>query len=173
MGSQSVTAIKTQKDRKDFVHHLLNDIEAFEYMIDNNLFETGIQRVGAEQELCIVDKDYRPSTKALEILEKINDSHYTTELALFNLEINLDPFELKDNCFSDIEKQLTALLEKGYKVAENTENNKIILAGILPTLRKKDLVFKNVTPFKRYKTLNKVLKKIRGDDFKLHIQGVD
>ena len=173
MGSQSVTAIKTQKDRKDFVHHLLNDIEAFEYMIDNNLFETGIQRVGAEQELCIVDKDYRPSTKALEILEKINDSHYTTELALFNLEINLDPFELKDNCFSDIEKQLTALLEKGYKVAENTENNKIILAGILPTLRKKDLIFKNVTPFKRYKTLNKVLKKIRGDDFKLHIQGVD
>ena len=173
MGSQSVTAIKTQKDRKDFVHHLLNDIEAFEYMVNNNLFEKGIQRVGAEQELCIVDKDYRPSTKALEILEKINDSHYTTELALFNLEINLDPFELKNNCFSAIEKQLTSLLNKGYKVAEETENNKIILAGILPTLRKKDLVFKNVTPFKRYKTLNKVLKKIRGDDFKLHIQGVD
>ena len=173
MGSQSVTAIKTQKDRKDFVHHLLNDIEAFEYMVNNNLFEKGIQRVGAEQELCIVDKDYRPSTKALEILDKINDSHYTTELALFNLEINLDPFELKNNCFSAIEKQLTSLLNKGYKVAEETENNKIILAGILPTLRKKDLVFKNVTPFKRYKTLNKVLKKIRGDDFKLHIQGVD
>ena len=173
MGSQSVSAIKTQKDRKEFVHHLLNDIEAFEYMIQNNLFETGIQRVGAEQELCIVDKDYRPSAKALEILEKINDKHFTTELALFNLEINLDPLELKNKCFSEIEEQLTAFLEKGYKVAEETENNKIILTGILPTLRKKDLAFKNVTPFKRYKTMNNVLKKIRGDDFKLHIQGVD
>jgi predicted transcriptional regulator len=173
MGSQSVIAIKTQKDRKDFVLHLLNDIEAFEFMIENNLFETGIQRVGAEQEICIVDKDFRPSTKALEILEKINDTHYTTELALFNLEINLDPFELKNTCFSDLEHQLKTLLNKGYKVAEEIENNKLILSGILPTLRKKDLVFKNVTPFKRYKTLNKVLKKIRGNDFKLHILGID
>ncbi|MBT4413727.1 MAG: CBS domain-containing protein [Polaribacter sp.] len=173
MGSHAVTAIKTQKNRKDFVHHLLNDIEALEYMIKNDLFENGIQRVGVEQELCIVDKDYRPSTNALEILNKINDIHYTTELALFNLEINLDPCELKDTCFSDIEKQLIALLEKGYKVAAETDNNKIILTGILPTLRKKDLIFKNVTPFKRYKTLNKVLKKIRGDDFKLHILGID
>lgn len=173
MGSQSVTAIKTLKDRKDFVRHLLNDIEAFEYMLQNNLFETGIQRVGAEQEICIVDKDYRPSIKAIEILDKIDDDHYTTELALFNLEINLDPFELKNNCFSEIEKQLTSLLNKGYKIAEATENNKLILSGILPTLRKKDLVFKNVTPYKRYKTLNNVLKKIRGDDFKLHIQGVE
>jgi predicted transcriptional regulator len=173
MGSQSVIAIKTQKDRKDFVLHLLNDIEAFEFMIANNLFETGIQRVGAEQEICIVDKDFRPSTKALEILEKINNTHYTTELALFNLEINLDPFELKTTCFSDLEKQLTTLLEKGYKAAEEIENNKLILTGILPTIRKKDLNFKNVTPFKRYRTLNKVLKKIRGNDFKLHILGVD
>jgi predicted transcriptional regulator len=173
MGSQSVIAIKTQKDRKDFVLHLLNDIEAFEFMIQNNLFETGIQRVGAEQEICIVDKDFRPSTKALEILEKINDTHYTTELALFNLEINLDPFELKDTCFSDIEQQLTTLLEKGHKVADDIENNKLILTRILTTLIKKDLDFKNMTPFKRYKTLNKVLKKIRGDDFKLHILGID
>ena len=173
MGSQSVTAIKTQKERKNFVRHLLNDIEAFEYMIQNNLFETGVQRVGAEQEICIVDKDYRPSTNALKILDKINDDHYTTELALFNLEINLNPYKLEKKCFSEIEKQLTSLLNKGYRVAEATDNNKLILTGILPTLRKKDLVFKNVTPYKRYKTLNNVIKKIRGDDFKLHIQGVD
>ena len=173
MGSQSVKAIKTQKDRKEFVKHLLNDVEAFEYMIKNNLFESGIQRVGAEQELCIVDKDFRPSTKALEILAKINDKHYTTELALFNLEINLDPFELKDKCFSKIEDQLKTLLNKGYKAAKECNESKILLTGILPTLRKKDLVFKNVTPYKRYRTLNKVLKEIRGDDFKLHILGVD
>ena len=173
MGSQSVTAIKTQKERQEFLHHLLRDIEAFTFMLDHNLFESGIQRVGAEQEICIVDKNYRPSRNALEILKKINDPHYTTELALFNLEINLDPFELKNKCFSEIEAQLKVLLKKGDEAADETENNKLILSGILPTLRKKDLIFKNVTPFKRYKTLNNVLRKIRGDDFKLHIQGVD
>lgn len=106
MGSQSVTAIKSQKDRKEFLSHLLNDIEAFNYMLVNNLFESGIQRIGAEQELCIVDEDFRPSTNALKILEKINDEHYTTELALFNLEINLDPHILENNCFSELEKEL-------------------------------------------------------------------
>ena len=75
--------------------------------------------------------------------------------------------------FFRIRKRTSLLLEKGQKIAEETENNKIILTGILPTLRKKDLVFKNVTPYKRYKTINNVIKKIRGGDFKLHIQGVD
>ena len=173
MGSQSVKAIKTQKQRKDFVYHLLNDIKAFEYMIKNDVFEKGIQRVGAEQELCIVDKDYRPSFKALEILEKVNDPHLTTELALFNLEINLDPFELTKDCFKKLEKQLTELVNKVNTVANEFDEDKIILTGILPTLKKKDLIFKNMTPFERYKTLNNVMKNIRGKDFKLHLQGVE
>ncbi len=173
MGSQSVKAITTLEDRKVFVQHVLNDIDALEYMLNNNLFEKNVQRVGAEQELCIVDEHFRPAFTAIKILEKINDPHYTTELALFNLEINLDPFVLEKNCFSRIEKQLRTLIDKGKKVAELEENSRILLTGILPTLRKKDLVFDNVTPFKRYKTINDVIKKIRGKDFKLHIQGVD
>lgn len=173
MGSQSVKAIKTQKQRKDFVCHLLNDIRAFEYMIENDVFEKGIQRVGAEQELCIVDKDFRPSFKALEILERVNDPHLTTELALFNLEINLDPFELTKDCFQKLKKQLTELVDKVNTAAHEFDNDKIVLTGILPTLKKKDLIFKNMTPFKRYKTLNNVMKSIRGKDFKLHLQGVE
>jgi len=173
MGSQSVKAIKTQKQRKDFVCHLLNDIRAFEYMIENDVFEKGIQRVGAEQELCIVDKDFRPSFKALEILEKVNDPHLTTELALFNLEINLDPFELTKDCFQKLEKQLTELVDKVNTAAHEFDNDKIVLTGILPTLKKKDLIFKNMTPFKRYRTLNNVMKNIRGKDFKMHLHGVE
>ena len=173
MGSQLVTAITTQKQRKNFVYHLLKDIEAFEQMIKEDMFEKGIQRVGAEQELCLVDKHYRPATNALKILEKVADKHLTTELALFNLEINLDPFELKKDCFSKLENQLTTLLKKENEKAHEVDTNKVILSGILPTLKKKDLVFKNVTPYKRYKTLNNVLKSLRGDDFKLDIQGVE
>ena len=53
-------------------------------------FEKGIQRIGAEQELCIVNRYFRPSFNALEILDKINDPHFTTELGLFNIEANLE-----------------------------------------------------------------------------------
>lgn len=173
MGSQSVKAIQSLEDRKDFVSHILNDIEAFEYMLQHNLFENDVQRVGAEQELCIVDKHFRPATNSLQILEKVNDPHFTTELALFNLEINLDPFVLQKDCFSKIEKQLQQLINKGNQAANDLDDSKIVLTGVLPTIRKKDLVFDNVTPFKRYKTINQVIRKIRGKDFKLHIQGVD
>ena len=173
MGSQSVKAITSLKQRKKFIYHLLNDIVAFEQMVKNDAFEKGIQRVGAEQELCIINENCRPSFNALKILDKINDEHFTTELALFNLEINLDPYELTKNCFSKIEDQLTSLLLKAKNAAAEVENNKVILTGILPSLKKKDLVFENMTPYERYKTLNSVMRKIRGDEFNLRIRGVD
>ena len=173
MGSQSVKAIESLSERKDFLYHLLDDVKALDMMIENDLFEKGKQRIGAEQELCLVDKNFNPSKKALEVLEKINDKHYTTELALFNLEINLDPIELNSNCFSQLENQLNDLLKKGHYSANQVGENKILLAGILPTLKKKDLVFDNITPHKRYKLLNNIIKKIRGNDFKLRIEGVD
>ncbi len=173
MGFQSVKAIESLSERKDFLYHLLNDVKALDMMIENDLFEKGIQRIGAEQELCLVDKNFLPSKNALKVLEKIDDGHFTTELALFNLEINLDPIKLGSNCFTKLENQLNFLLNKAYQSAKEIEDNKILITGILPTLKKKDLVFENITPHKRYKVLNKTLKKIRGNDFKLRIEGVD
>jgi len=173
MGSQAVKEIESLRERKDFLYHLLNDVKALEMMLEQDLFEKGIQRVGAEQELCLVDKNFRPSCNAIEVLKHINDDHFTTELALFNLEINLDPLELKNDCFSQIDRDLTKLISHGDAVANTLDETKIILTGILPTLRKRDMVFKNITPYQRYKVLNKILKDIRGDDFMLKIKGVD
>jgi CBS domain-containing protein len=173
MGSQTIRAITSEAQRKKVIFHLLNDVKALEKMIREDRFEKGIQRIGAEQELCLINKQYRPSLNALKILEKVNDPHFTTELALFNLEINPDPVVLKDDCFSTISDQLNSLLAKVKKAAHEVDDDRILLAGILPTLKKKDLIFKNMTPFDRYKILNEVLKNIRGDDFKLRIRGVD
>jgi CBS domain-containing protein len=173
MGSQLVKAIDTEEQRKEFTKQLLYDIEALTTMIETNDFEAGIQRIGAEQEVCIVDSFYRPSFNALEILDAINDEHFTTELGLFNMEANLDPIVLQGNCFSQLETDLTKLLAKAQKAATAIENNKIVLAGILPTLKRSDLIFENMTPFERYKTLNAILRNIKGNDFKLQIRGVD
>ena len=173
MGSQSVKAITTQKERKEFIYQLLSDVKALELMLKNDAFEKGIQRIGAEQELCITNNNYRPSFNALKILDKINDTHFTTELGLFNLEINLDPIKLGNTCFSQLETALSLLLAKAHLAAQETEENKILLCGILPTLKNRDLVFENMTPFERYRTLNNVLKNIKGDDFNMRIKGVD
>jgi CBS domain-containing protein len=173
MGTHSVKAIESLSERKDFLFHLLNDVKALDIMIEEDLFEKEILRIGAEQELCLVDKNFRPSIKALKVLDKIDDKHFTTELALFNLEINLDPLQLKTDCFSQLGYQLIKLLKKAHIAANECDNDKIMLVGILPTLLKTDLIFENITPHERYKVLNKILKKIRGDDFMVRIKGVD
>ena len=149
MGSQAIKVIKNKTQQKEFIYHLLKDLEALDLMIKADAFEKGIQRIGAEQELFIVDKFYRPSFNALQILDNINDPHFTTELGLFNLEANLDPLVLKDQCFSQLENDLYDLIKKARRSAELIDKNKIILAGILPTLKKKDLIFKNMTLHRR------------------------
>ncbi|MFL5273155.1 MAG: hypothetical protein ACJ79E_13950, partial [Anaeromyxobacteraceae bacterium] len=79
------------EDRRHFMRALLSDVRALERMHAEGLFERGVSRIGAEQELFLVDTAYHPAPGALEILNRIEDSHFTTELGLFNLEMNADP----------------------------------------------------------------------------------
>ena len=153
MGEHQVKFIENLEQKKQFVHHLLNDVKAMDIMIKEQMFEKGIQRVGAEQEFCVVDSHFRPSMNGPDVLEKLNDNHFTTEVARFNLEINLDPVELRTDCFSNTEQQLRKLLEKA-KYAANEFDNKILLSGILPTIRKTELEIEYMTPNPRYYALN-------------------
>ncbi len=172
MGEQKVRKITDKKSRADFIRHLLLDIDALEMMLDRGMIESDITRIGSEQEFCLVENNWRPSKKSGIILEEIDDKHFTTEIAVFNLEINLDPVELKGNAFSKIEAQLTSLLEKA-KAKANEHKNRIVLTGILPTISKKELEFIYMTPNPRYWMLNDMLKVLRGSNFRLHLRGVD
>jgi len=153
-------------------HHALDDIEAFDLLLKEKMFVQAPVHIGAEQELCLVDKEFEPHTKALEILDKIEDERYTNELALFNLEINADPKLLNASCFSDMENELAALIKMGRKVAW-TEGAHILKAGILPTLAYRHLQFEYMTPIKRYQTLSNTLFDLRGQNFEIYLQGTD
>ena len=117
MGDFRVRKINDEHDRRRMYQYALKDIEAFEYMLRERMFEEGDLWIGAEQELCVVNDRYDPSTSAIELLDKIDDERYTNELALFNMEINLDPHPLKQKCFSTMENSLIELMQKGYRAA--------------------------------------------------------
>ena len=172
MGDQKVNKIKGKHTKARFTQHLLEDLKALDYMLKNNLFEDDTIRIGAEQEFCLVNQDWRPSKKALTILKNIDDPHFTTEIAKYNLELNLDPVVLTKNAFNKVENQLTELLQKAINKAALAQN-KIVLTGILPTITKNELQLDYMTPKPRYYLLNKMLKELRGGDFRLHIRGVD
>ena len=172
MGEHKVLMKASDDIHAQFIEHLLNDIKALEYMLKNDLFERDITRIGAEQEFCLVNRDWRPDKNSHEILEQINDPHFTTELAKYNLEINLDPFELKGGCFDLMGKQLEELLNKANKVAKE-HGSKVVLTGILPTISQNHLKLEYLANQPRYHALNRQLMKMRGSHFYLHLMGVD
>jgi len=172
VGDHKVHSKEDLAARSQFLQHLLNDIAALDQLLKNQAIESGIQRIGAEQEFCLVDAQCKPSREALAVLEAVNDDHFTTELATYNLEINLDPFELKGEAFRLMENQLTTLLAKAKQKAAEVEN-RLLLCGILPTVSKTELDLEYMTPNPRYFALNERLKGLRGEDFHLHLSGVD
>ncbi len=105
MGEQKVSRITSQNQMDKFMRHLLNDVQALERMLEGDYFETGIKRIGAEQEVCLVDKYMKPALKGPEILKDFHPDWLTTELAQFNLEANMDPQEFTGSCFQKLEKQ--------------------------------------------------------------------
>jgi CBS domain-containing protein len=172
MGEAKVKLLTDVEDRVEFVKHLLDDIKALEYMLENDMFESGIQRIGVEQEFCIVKEDFSPSKKALEILDELDDKDFTTELALYNLELNSDPFKLDGRCFRDLENVIVKKMEKVRVVAKN-RGISIVTTGILPTVTYKEINEEFMTPFERYKILGQIIRNARGPDFELHLMGVD
>ena len=172
MGNQDVLRDTDSGQLRRFIAHLLRDIHALEHMLDTGLIESGVHRIGAEQELFLVDAAWHPAPRALDILERIDDPHYTTELGLFNLEINLDPLVFEGDCLSQLEGQLNHSLAT-VRAAAHQCGAEVVLSGILPTLRKSDLALTNMTPKPRYRALNTILTQLRGDDYEFQLKGAD
>ena len=172
MGNLNVTKLDTKKDRANYIHHLLNDIKALDFMIENNMIEEGTFRIGAEQEFCLVNDQFLPESKSLELLDDINDDHFTTEIGNYNLELNLDVFELENDCFSKLHKQLDDYLDKAKKAAAK-KGIKIILTGILPSLSVNNVTEDNMTDVERYSVINDAIKQSRRKSFDIHIKGID
>lgn len=151
---------------------VLNDVHALEQMLETDMFETGRRRIGAEQELFLIDSSMRPKPVATDILALIDDQRVTTELARFNLEFNTSPVLFGGNCLRQMEAEMSHLLALVRRAAAQC-NADVLMSGILPTLRKQDLGLENMTPNPRYESLNQALTQQRGGDFQIFIKGTD
>ncbi len=155
-----------------FTKYLIRDMKALEQMLADDMFERDTKRIGAEQEVFIIDRASRPHAVNTKILEDIDDPRFTHELARFNLEFNLDPLTFDGKCLHDLEHQLINCLKTARESAKKHEGD-IILMGSLTTIRKSDLGMENLTPMSRYYMLNDALTRIRGAEHELKIKGAD
>ncbi len=165
----------SQKSKNGFIKALLKDVSSFEHMLDHSWFEEDIIRIGAEQEIVIIDKDtYAPKNLGPTILDQQKDlSWLVSELAQFNLEINLSPQIFTGSCISDMREELERCLAQ-VSVSLSNYNADYLLTGILPTLKKYHLDLKNLTPKERYYQLMNALRgESKTKSFELRLVGID
>jgi len=158
--------------QREFMTAILADLRALERMLAENRFESGVRRIGAEQELFLIDDQFRPARGVLKILDGLKDPHYTTELGQFQLEANCEPQLLAADGISRMHAQLDDLVNRARTVA-NQQGMNVVLMGILPSMRKKDLSLESMVPSARYQHLNKVITALRGGKFSFAIKGLD
>ncbi|SFR39703.1 CBS domain-containing protein [Robiginitalea myxolifaciens] len=172
MGEKLLHEKTSLDDKREFVRHLLDDVHALEYLLENGLFEDDVVRIGAEQEICLVDSNFQPAPVNMELLDMLGDDHFTTELASYNIELNLDPLAFTGECLSKTESLLKSNMAVVRKKAAMLKTAPL-LAGILPTIGKREVGQDFLTPIPRYFALNNRLKSDKGGDFSLKIRGAD
>lgn len=175
MGENRVSLIEDKVQMQGFMRKLLQDVQALDYMLQNDWFESDITRIGAEQEMALVNKEtLKPAFVNMAAMESLGQYPWAdTELAQFNLETNLTPREFTTTCLSDMEaenREYLAIIEEVLKPLGAA----IVLTGILPTTRKRDMAMNNLTPKPRYKALMEAIdRQLIGANYELRLVGID
>ena len=172
MGQQAINSELNAAAIRRFTRHIMQDMRALEFMLEEDMFERDILRIGAEQELFLIDKQFQPSSLAEEVLGLSTNERLVNELTRFNLEINLDPIVFEKGCFSKLESDLNTLITEVRALCGEVGAD-IVMAGILPTIHAWDLRLDNMAPKPRYFALNDTIMAMKGGKAQYHIRGVD
>lgn len=172
MGDKKVTQDYDDEQMRAFTLGVLNDLQALELMLKGGLFEENVRRIGAEQEMFLVDSAMHPAGFALEVIESARDGRLTTEIGKFNLEANLTPREFTGDCFRLMEDELNEIIDV-VRTAASQFNAGVVLAGILPTIQLSDLTRDNMTPNPRYHEIDRIVTELHGENRIIQIKGLD
>src|SRR6478735_6963320 len=139
-------------------------------MLAQSSFEFERPMTGLEIELNLVDKDFQPLFANAEVLEEIADPDYQTELARYNIELNVPPRPLPGDAALLLEDELRASLNRA-DAAAHKRGAHIVAVGILPTLMPEHFEGGWIRANNRYTALNVSIFYARGEDIYLDIEG--
>jgi CBS domain-containing protein len=172
MGRHDIRRGASAETIRAFSRAVIRDLEALEALLAKGAVESGIRRIGAEQELFITDAGWNPLPIANRLLEDLADPRFTTEIAQFNLEVNMPPLETGPDVLQRFRTGLEDAVRSAAEAARRRRAH-VVLAGILPTLTKSHLSLDNITPAERYYALNDAVMKLAGGHIRLMLQGID
>ncbi|WP_037856461.1 glutamate-cysteine ligase family protein [Streptomyces sp. NRRL S-340] len=172
MGEKVVAGRFDLSDRNRYRDKLRRCLTGLERLLAEKRFDRPKNLMGLEIELNLVGSDGMPKMLNGQVLERIASRDFQTELAMFNLEVNIAPHRLGGRVFDRLAEELRTSLAYADRKAGEVDSS-IAMIGILPTLDRDDLVSSNLSDVDRYTLLNDQIVAARGEDFTLDIDGVE
>jgi hypothetical protein len=172
MGEKVVASGFDLADRGRYRHKLQQCLLGLERLLDGKRFDRPRNLMGLEIELNLADSAGLPCMMNEEVLERIASRDFQTELAQFNIEVNIAPHRLSGPVLGRLAEELRTGLAYADRMAGEVGAH-IVMVGILPTLQAQDLVSANLSHADRYTLLNDRILAMRGEDISLDIKGVE
>ena len=94
MGEQVAARTFSREDRQRYRAKVKRCLDVFARMLAESRFDAARGSIGLEIELNLTDEDGDPALVNAKVLEVIADADFQTELAQFNVEINVAPRRL-------------------------------------------------------------------------------
>jgi hypothetical protein len=160
------------EDRRNYREKLRRSLDVFDRMLRESVFDTGLSLVGQEIELNLVDERGEPSMRNAAVLDAIADPAWATELGQFNIEINMPPRALDGDALADMEDEIRADLNAADGKARS-RGSRLVMIGILPTLREDDVHEGTLSANARYRVMNEQIFAARGEDIRIAIDGIE
>lgn len=171
MGQEIKTRHFTEDDFSHFKKRLDEETQLLGEWFADKRFSKRDLVGGYELEAWLIDRDAQPSSSNKAFLEAANSPLLTPELAQFNVELNVEPDDVKNKMLSGFEKAFKEHWDYCQQIAGDI-GCRLLSTGILPTLESRHLSLKNISHLERYRALNEqVLKQRNGEAFHLNISG--
>ena len=170
MGEDVAVSGFTREDRQRYREKVHACLDAFARMLGESRFDGDRSSVGLEVELNLTDDDGVPAMTNAAVLERIADADFQTELAQFNVEINVAPRKLPGTVLSELEDGIRDTLNRAEERSRTTGSHMMII-GILPTVDEDHLCADTLSANSRYALLNEQIFAARGEDLHIDITG--
>src|SRR5829696_8870799 len=153
MGASALALTGTGQERQRYRDKLQRCLDAMARMLAEDTFSFDRQQIGLEIELCLVDDEMSPAMANAQVLEKLDDDAFKTELSQHNLELNVPPRPLAGDGALNLERELRQAIADADAKAGDV-GAALVLIGTLPTLRATHFHARWISSNGRYKMLN-------------------
>ena len=159
-------------DRRVYRAKVRGCLDTLALMLRDWPVETTERRVGLEVELNLVDTQAAPAPRNAEVLQLLSDPAWATELARFNVEVNIPPRPLGGDALAGLEDEVRDVLTRADKACRMA-GCRMAMVGILPTLGELDVTGGSMSAVPRFRLLNEQIIAARGEEIRIVVDGTE